>query len=203
MGIWEILTDGSLWPFQVSFFVMLGMAGLFVTGTVDHLLDSVHIFDGADAVMEKVATLLHIGKVPMSALLMTFFTFFTAGGFSFATTWAGSFGTMPPTLLSLAAGFASAIVIGTPASRLVAMIMPKQVETDSFSSKALVWRQCEVLSAPTAVGLPGEAVALDPNGRKAYLLVYAKPDEELKAGPAVIVSQDEEGRYVASNESKR
>jgi hypothetical protein len=188
----ELLLDPSTWLFTAAIGLVLGLAvleslGLLLghgglSGWAEHWLPDIH---GPDA--DGLLGWLHIGKVPLTILLILFLTAFGLAGFVSQIVARQIFGQFLP--LPLAA--AGAVVLALPAVRVLGgalgRIIPKD-ETFAVSLDELVGRIATVVTGTARQGLPAQARVRDALGRSHYVMV--EPDEnggEFPAGSEVLL----------------
>jgi hypothetical protein len=186
----ELLLDPSTWLFTAAIGLVLGLAvleslGLLLghgglSGWAEHWLPDAHHGDG-------LLGWLHLGKVPLTILLIIFLTAFSLAGFiaqMLARQFLGQFLPLP-----LAA--AGAVILALPAVRVLGgalgRIIPKD-ETFAVSLDDLVGRIATVVTGTARHGRPAQARVRDALGRGHYVMV--EPDEnggEFPAGSEVLL----------------
>jgi len=112
------LFSSALWPFALATVVLLGIAAaealaLLIGASASHWLDGVIAdADHPDGFAGEALGWLHIGKVPLLAILVIFLTTFAVTGFSFQLAAMSMIGHDLPTLLAAAIALFFAIVAG-------------------------------------------------------------------------------------------
>jgi hypothetical protein len=188
----ELLLDPSTWLFTAAIGLVLGLAvieslGLLLghgglSGWAEHWLPDLHDSD-ADGLLGW----LHLGKVPLTILLIVFLTAFSLAGFVAQMLARQILGQFLP--LPLAA--AGAVVLALPAVRVLGgalgRIIPKD-ETFAVSLDELVGRIATVVTGTARHGRPAQARVRDTLGRSHYVMV--EPDhagDEFPVGSEVLL----------------
>lgn len=188
----ELLLDPDTWLFTAAIGLVLGLAvieGLSLllglgglSGWAEHWLPDGH---GPDA--DGWLGWLHLGKVPLTILLILFLTAFSLAGFAaqmLARQLLGQF--LPLPLVAMGALF-----LAVPAVRglggLLGRIMPKD-ETAAISLDELVGRIATVVAGTARFGRPAQARVRDGLGRTHYVMVEPDADgAEFPAGTEVLL----------------
>ncbi|BBL76146.1 YqiJ family protein [Methylomagnum ishizawai] len=188
----DLFFDPATWLFTAAIGLVLGLAvveslGLLLgqgglSGWAEHWLPDLH---GPDA--DGWLGWLHLGKVPLTILLIVFLTAFGVVGFAaqmMARRWFGGFLPLP----LVAAG---AVVLAVPAVRTLGgalgRILPKD-ETFAVSLDELAGRIAIVVTGTARLGRPAQARVRDALGRTHYVMV--EPDDgdtEFAAGSEVLL----------------
>jgi hypothetical protein len=162
--------------------LLLGHGGLF--GWLDHGLDA-HGPDAPDA--EGLFGWLHIGKVPLTILLILFLSTFGLAGFATQMLARGLLGQfLPLPLAALAAAF-----VALPTVRLLggifSRLLPKD-QTFATSLDDLTGRIAVVVGGAARQGLFAQARVKDAYGAAHYVMVEPdNPAEEFPKGTEVLL----------------
>jgi hypothetical protein len=193
----------SLWPFTVAIGLLLALAvleaaslvvGVSMSHWLDMAVDHPDHPDHPDGPVNAALGWLHIGKVPLLALLVIFLTAFAilgiAGQFLAKAVLGGFLPT--PIVVPIAAvlGILAVRVFGRALGRLV----PRD-ESTAISDTSLVGRIGTVVIGTASAGRPAEARLTDEHGNSHYVMVEPDgPDETLEAGASVLLVRHLSGR---------
>ncbi|MGH8429585.1 MAG: YqiJ family protein [Solimonas sp.] len=174
-------------PFLIATLMLLAIAavegfGLLIGMSASHWLDSLlhhsHV-DGAhvDGVHTGVfaSTLgwLHVGKVPVLALIVMFLASFAIVGFLVNMVLHGLFGFYLPALVGAPVAFVAALPVVRFTGRALMRVMPKD-ETSAVSLDSLVGRMATVVSGTARLGFPAQAKVMTESGQPIYVML--EPD---------------------------
>lgn len=193
----------SLWPFTLAIGLLLALAvleavslivGVSMSHWLDMAVDHPDHPDHPDGPVNAALGWLHIGKVPLLALLVIFLTAFAILGI------AGQFlakavlgGFLPPLIVVVIAailGILAVRVFGRALGRLV----PRD-ESTAISDISLVGRIGTVVIGTASAGRPAEVRLTDEHGNSHYVMVEPDGrDETLEAGASVLLVRHLNGR---------
>ena len=190
----SLLSAAEVWPFVVATLVMLlitaleGVAllvGVSAFHWLDHLLPS-----GTGAGhggFDKGLGWLHIGRVPILALLVLFLAAFALLGFAANLVVHHLFGLWLPVWLSMPLALLSALPIVRMLGAGLARLIPAD-ESFAVSLDSLVGRVATVLRGTARHDYPAEAKVSTQHGQTLYIMV--EPDlegETFEAGTSVLL----------------
>ncbi len=190
----------EVWPFSLAV-MLLAIFAVVETLAVLGGVSASHWLDGAAAGLDHtegfasaVLSWLHIGKVPILALLVMLLTSFAVIGFILQFAVNGTSGYFLPAPLaagiSLVGGISIVRVFGAGLSK----IMPKD-ETTAVSDASLVGRIAVVVIGTASQGNPAEARTRDEHGHTHYVMVEPEePDHKLESGSSVLLVRQVSGR---------
>lgn len=172
-------------PFLIAALMLLAIAtvegfGLLIGMSASHWLDSLlhhpvdatHA-DGVHGPFESWLGWLHVGKVPVLALIVMFLAAFTIVGFAVNMVVHGVFGFYLPALFGAPIAFLAALPVVRITGSALIRIMPKD-ETSAVSLDSLVGRIATVVSGTARLGFPAQAKTTSENGQVIYVMV--EPD---------------------------
>jgi hypothetical protein len=191
----SLLFDESTWLFTAAIGLVLGLAmieslGLLLghgglSGWAVHWFpDDVY---GPEVDADGWVGWLHLGKVPLTILLIIFLTAFGLAGFVGQMLAQQLFGSFLPLPLMAAGAFVMAVPTVRVLGGWVGRIMPKD-ETFAISLDELVGRVAVVVTGTARPGRPAQARVRDGLGRSHYVMV--EPDGaagEFPAGAEVLL----------------
>lgn len=173
-------------PFLIAALMLLAIAavegfGLLVGMSASHWLDSLlhHPVDGAhahgvhDGPFVSWLGWLHVGKVPVLALIVMFLAAFAIVGFVLNMVVHGLFGFYLPVLFGAPVAFVAALPVVRVTGSALMRVMPKD-ETSAVSLDSLVGRIATVVSGTARLGYPAQAKAMSETGQVLYVMV--EPD---------------------------
>lgn len=190
----------ELWPFLVATALLLGVAlmeafALFVGVSPSHWFDGM-LADVAHTETPASAALgwLHVGKVPILALIVIFLSGFALTGFAMQFLVSSLQGMFVPPLAATAVaafgGVASVRMLGGALARITT-----NDDSTAVPTTDLVGRIGVVVIGTASAGRPAEARIHDQHGAAHYVMV--EPDEpgaELAAGASVLLVRHLGGR---------
>lgn len=174
-------------PFLVAALVLLAIAavegfGLLVGMSASHWLDSLlhpaHV-DGAHAeglhtgAFASTLGWLHVGKVPLLALVVMFLASFAIVGFLVNMVVHGLFGFYLPALIGAPIAFIAALPVVRVTGHALIRVMPKD-ETAAVSLDSLVGRIATIVNGTARIGFPAQAKTTTESGQPLYVMV--EPD---------------------------
>lgn len=194
------LFSSALWPFALATVVLLGVAAaealaLLIGASASHWLDGVITdADHPDGVAGEALGWLHIGKVPLLAILVIFLTTFAVTGFSFQLAAMSMVGHYLPTLLAVGLALVCAVVAVRVLGAALGKVIPRD-ETTAVPDASLVGRVGTVVIGAARAGRPAQARIHDEHGTVHYVMVEPEgPDESLEAGASVLLVRHLSGR---------
>jgi hypothetical protein len=174
---------------------MIEGLALVIGASATHWLDGAMAdLDPSEGLVSSALDWLHIGKVPILAIIVIFLVAFSATGFvvQFATRSAiGSFMPMPAaTGVALLAAIYAVRVLGATLGRIV----PKD-ETSAVPDASLVGRVGTIVIGAATAGKPAEARLRDEHGGTHYVMVEPEEtDESFETGASVLLVRHLSGR---------
>jgi hypothetical protein len=194
------LFSSALWPFALATVVLLGVAAaealaLLIGASASHWLDGVVAdADHPDGFTGEALGWLHIGKVPLLAILVIFLTTFAVTGFSFQLAAMSMIGHYLPTLLAVGLALVCAVVAVRVLGAALGKVIPRD-ETTAVPDASLVGRVGTVVIGAARAGRPAQARIHDEHGTAHYVMVEPEgPDESLEAGASVLLVRHLSGR---------
>ena len=203
--------------FTVALLIVLALAllevlSLMVGGTLlggeTEVPDAIAVGDGeisfdggAEGVLGDVLAWLHVGRVPITILLILFLLGFGISGLALQTAVKTMFGGAMPVPIAVAA----ALFVAFPATRIRGGILRPLIprdETEAVSHDSFLGLEAQILSGTARRGAPAEARLRDRYGRSHYIMVEPDADEEVfAAGTQVLVLKRRDAIYRAINNS--
>lgn len=164
-------------PFLIASLVLLAIAaveglGLIIGASASHWLD--HLLHSPTDVAESWLGWLHVGKVPLLALVVVFLAAFAVTGFAVNIVVKSLFGGYLPALFGAPLALLAALPVVRFAGGMLARIMPKE-ETSAVSVDSLVGRIATVVSGIARQGYPAQARVTSEHGQTLYVMV--EPDD--------------------------
>jgi Protein of unknown function (DUF1449) len=187
----------ELWPFGLAAGLMLGLAIIEALALIAGFT-ALHWeggdFDHADGPVGDALGWLHVGKVPLLAIVVIFLTTFAVVGFVFQFLARGAIGYFPPLPLAVAV----ALVVGVMGVRLfgaaLGRIIPRD-ETTAVADQSLVGRVGTVVIGTASVGKPAQARVRDDHGATHYVMVEPEEsDQSFAAGTSILLVRHLSGR---------
>lgn len=169
------------------------LSGLTLSGWLDTLF-----IDSLPAATDSWLGWLHVGRVPVLVLLVTWLTAFSIIGMSFNAVAYSVFGLYIYPLLTVPA----ALLCSIPVVRLVgaglAKILPKD-ETSAVLLETLVGRTAVIINGTARVNYPAEAKTKNDQGQTFYVRVEPEHDTQtFGAGQSVLLIKQIAGnRFLA------
>jgi hypothetical protein len=194
------LFSSALWPFALATVVLLGVAAaealaLLIGASASHWLDGVVAdADHPDGFAGEALGWLHIGKVPLLAILVIFLTTFAVTGFSCQLAAMSMIGHYLPTLLAVGLASVGAVVAVRVLGGALGKVIPRD-ETTAVPDASLVGRVGTIVIGAARAGRPAQARIHDEHGTVHYVMVEPEgPDESLEAGASVLLVRHLSGR---------
>lgn len=199
-----VLFAAETWPFAVATLLMLlitAVEGIALLGGVSafHWLE--HLLPGSkgpvQGVLDKGLGWLHVGRVPVLALLILFLAAFAMTGFASNMVMHRLLGTWLPVWVSTPV----AVVAALPLVRLLGTGMSRLVPADesfAVSLDSLVGRVATVLGGTARHGYPAEAKVMNQYGQTLYVMVEPDlPDVIFQPGASVLLVRQITGNRFA------
>jgi hypothetical protein len=190
----------ELWPFALATGLMLAVAAmealtLLLGASASHWLDGLIDHPGEpDGPVSAALGWLHVGKVPVLAILVMFMTVFAVAGFAIQLAMRGTTGYFLP--LPLAVGVAA--VGGVLAVRFLGSALGRLIPKDESTAVAdasLVGRVAVVVIGAARAGRPAEARTHDEHAAAHYVMVEPEePGETFEKGTSVLLVRHLNGR---------
>jgi len=164
-------------PFLIASLVLLAIAaveglGLIVGASASQWLD--HWVHGpADGMAESWLGWLHVGKVPLLALIVVFLAAFAVLGFGMNIVVHALFGAYVPPLVAAPLALLASLPVVRVTGGVLGRIMPRE-ETSAVSIDSLVGRIATVVSGTARHGYPAQARVTNEHGQSIYVMV--EPD---------------------------
>jgi len=205
-----VLFAVETWPFVVATVLLLLitaaeglalLAGISVFHWLDHWLPGVsHAEQGA---LDKGLGWLHVGRVPMLALLVIFLAAFAMTGFALNMVAHRLLGLWVPVWLSIPVAAVAVLpivrILGTGIGRLVPSDESFAVTLDS-----LVGRVATVLGGTARNGYPADAKVLNQHGQMLYVMVEPDTaDAIFEAGASVLLVRQIAGTRLSGSANPR
>jgi hypothetical protein len=194
------LFSSELWPFASATVVLLGLAAaealaLLIGASASHWLDGVIAeADHPDGVAGAALGWLHIGKVPILAILVIFLTTFAVVGFVCQLAVMNATGRFMPPLLAAAIAFVGAALAVRILGAGLGKVIPKD-ETSAVPDASLVGRVGTIVIGAARAGRPAQARIHDEHGATHYVMVEPEgPEESFDAGASVLLVRHLHGR---------
>ena len=168
-------------PYLIATLAMLGIAtleglaliaGVSASGWIDSLLPDHHP-DAAQGHVDSVLGWLHVGRVPLLALIVMLLAAFAIVGFTINMVVHGLFGLYPPMLIGAPVAFVASVPVVRIAGRALSRVMPKE-QSSAVSLESLVGRIATVVAGTARVGFPAQAKLTTEFGQVLYVMV--EPD---------------------------
>jgi Protein of unknown function (DUF1449) len=190
----------ALLPFVLAIGLVLVIAlieavALLAGASPSHWFDGLVSHDGAPDLPDGGALgWLHIGKVPILALLIIFLTSFAVVGFVIQYMTRSATGSFMPSLvavgLATVAGVFAVRILGAGLGKLV----PKD-ESTAVADASLVGRIGTIVIGKATAGRPAETRTYDEHGTVHYVMVEPEgPGEAFEAGASVLLVRHLSGR---------
>jgi hypothetical protein len=188
-------------PFLIAALMLLAIAvvegfGLIIGMSASHWLDSLLHGAQIDATHADglhhgmfASTLgwLHVGKVPVLALIVMFLAAFAIVGFGANMVVHAMFGFYLPALIGAPVAFFAALPVVRVTGSTLARVMPKD-ESSAVSLDSMVGRIATVVAGTARLGFPAQAKAMSEKGQMLYVMVEPDgPDVTFAAGEPVLL----------------
>jgi Protein of unknown function (DUF1449) len=169
-------------PFLIAALVMLAIAvvegiGLVLGASATHWLDSLLHHPEVEGVETGMADSwlgwLHVGKVPLLALVVLLLAAFAIVGFVVNMVVHGLFGIYVPAVIGAPIAFFAALPVVRVTGRALGRVMPRD-ETFAVSLDSLVGRMATILGGTARQGFPAQARVTSEYGQVIYVMV--EPD---------------------------
>lgn len=182
-------------PFLIAAFVLLVLAaveglGLLIGASASHWLDHMlpgHLPDDSGGVFESWLGWLHVGRVPVLALIVIFLAAFSIVGFAINIVVHGLFGFYASPWIGAPVAVFAALPVVRFTGNTLGRLMPKD-ETLAVSLDSLVGRIATVVSGTARQGYPAQAKVTSEHGQVIYVMVEPdNSDVSFGAGEAVLL----------------
>jgi hypothetical protein len=194
------LFSSALSPFVLATIVLLGVAvaealALLIGASASHWLEGVITdADHPDGFAEGALGWLHIGKVPLLAILVIFLTTFAVSGFGLQLAAMRAVGHYLPTLLAVGLALLFAVFAVRVLGAVLGQVFPRD-ETTAVADASLVGRVGTVVIGTARAGRAAQTRIHDEHGTVHYVMVEPEgPDESLEAGASVLLVRHLSGR---------
>ncbi len=189
----ELLLTPQNWPFSVALGLVAALGALQIAlalvggaldfgGDLDTDLD-VEIDGPLDAALDY----LHVGKLPLTILLMLFGLCFGAGGIALQSMVRAQSGTFLPPFLATILAFLLSLPLLRLSGLVLRPLLPRE-ESEAVSSDSFIGLEAQITLGTARRGQPAEAKVRDKWGKTHYISV--EPNEEnqiLTAGSQVLL----------------
>jgi hypothetical protein len=165
-------------PFLIATLLMLLIAvvegaGLLIGASASHWLDSL-LHNGPDGgLFEAWLGWLHVGRVPLLALVVLFLASFAIVGFALNIVVHGLLGFYLSGLIAVPVSLFATLPVVRVTGGALARIMPKE-ESSAVTLDSLVGRIATVVAGTARVGFPAQARVISEHGQPIYVMV--EPD---------------------------
>jgi hypothetical protein len=194
------LFASELWPFALATVVLLGLAAtealsLLIGASASHWLDGmIADADHPDGAAGEALGWLHIGKVPLLAILVIFLTTFAVVGFVCQLAAMSAIGHFMPALLAAGIALVGAVAAVRGLGAALGKLIPRD-ETTAVPDASLVGRVGTIVIGAARAGRPAQARIHDEHGSVHYVMVEPEgPDESFEAGTSVLLVRHLSGR---------
>lgn len=192
------------WPFVVATFLLLVIAiaeglALLVGGSlfhwVEHLLPALH--GASHGVFDKALGWLHVGRVPVLVILVTFLAAFAIIGFGINIITYHLLSSWAPAQLSVPVAALAALPLVRLTASGVARVMP-QDQSFAVTLDSLVGRVATVLGGCARRGYPAQAKVTSQHGQTLYVMVEPDADGSVfEPGASVLLVRQVAGNRFA------
>jgi hypothetical protein len=197
------LLSPELWPFALATGLLLAVAAmealaLILGASIFHWLDGAGAHPGdiaeADGPVSAALGWLHIGKVPLLAILVIFLTSFAVTGFVAQFAIKSASGHFLAPLIASAIAF----IVGVLAVRILGAGLGRMVpkdETSAVADASLVGRVGTIVIGVARAGRPAEARIHDEHGTPHYIMVEPEgASDTFESGSSVLLVRHLNGR---------
>lgn len=190
----------ELWPFALATGLIVAVAAaealaLLIGASTSQWVDGLLGGDGhAEGPVNAALGWLHIGKVPILAVVVIFLTTFAATGFASQFAARAATGHLIPQFFAIGlatiAGVFAVRYLGTALARVI----PKD-ETSAIADASLIGRVGIIVIGTARAGRPAEARLRDEYGTTHYVMVEPEdPDQMFASGASVLLVRHIGGR---------
>lgn len=191
----------ELWPFLLASSLLVAVAAvealtLLLGASASHWVDALIEHPGEpDGALSATLGWLHVGKVPLLAILVIFATAFAVTGFVVQFAARGVTGhfiaVLPAVVLAALGGVLAVRFLGAQLGRII----PRD-ESAAVPDASLVGRVAVVVIGAARAGRPAEARTHDEHGAAHYVMIEPEePSEILSAGASVLLVRHLRGRH--------
>lgn len=191
----------ELWPFSLAAGLMVALAvleslALLVGASMLHWHDAAvgDAPEAPDGIVAEALGWLHVGKVPLLAILVIFLTVFAVTGFVAQLVSRGLVGIFMPLPVAVAVAAVAAVSGVRVFGGALGRIIPKD-ETTAVPDVSLVGRVGTIVIGTARAGKPAEARIRDEFGETHYVMVEPEAaDQTFEAGASVLLVRHLSGR---------
>jgi hypothetical protein len=151
------------------------VAGVSAAGWLDSILTHDHP-EIAQGHVDSVLGWLHVGRVPMLALVVILLAAFALIGFTINMVVHGLFGFYPPIFLGAPVAFLASVPVLRISGKALSKVMPRD-ESTAVSLDSLVGRIATVIGGTARVGFPAQAKVSTEHGQALYVMVEPDADD--------------------------
>lgn len=181
-------------PFLIASLVLLAIAvvegfGVLIGASASQWLDSLlpHPHDGVHGAFESWLGWLHVGRVPLLALVVLLLAAFAMIGFALNLVVHGLLGFYVPAIASAPVALLASLPVVRVTGGILARVMPKD-ESSAVSIDSLVGRIATVVSGTARHGYPAQARVTSEHGQTLYVMVEPDAAEvSFAAGESVLL----------------
>jgi hypothetical protein len=196
----RLLFSSELWPFALATVVLMGLAAaealaLLIGASASHWLDGIIAnVDHPDGPVGATLGWLHIGKVPILAIIVIFLTAFAVLGFVCQLAAMSAIGHFMPPLLAAAIAFVGGAVAVRVLGTALGKLIPRD-ETTAVPDASLVGRVGTIVIGEARSGRPAQARIHDEHGAVHYVMVEPEgPEVSFESGTSVLLVRHLHGR---------
>ena len=188
----------ELWPFALAAGLLVALAAiealaLLIGAGTSHWFDG-DVVESPDGAVGAALGWLHVGRVPILAILTIFLTTFAVSGFVCQFVAKSMIGHFLPSLLAVGIAFVAGLLGVRIMGGALAKVIPKD-ETTAVSDVSLVGRVGTIVIGAARAGRPAQTRVHDEHGTAHYVMVEPEgPDEAFEAGTSVLLVRHLSGR---------
>jgi hypothetical protein len=191
----------ELWPFALATGLIIALAvmeslALLLGASVFHWFEGADSHpDAPDGPMGAALGWLHLGKVPLLAVLVIFLTAFAVTGFASQFVVKSAMGQFMPPLVAAGIAFAVGVFAVRTLGAAVGRMVPKD-ETTAVPDASLVGRVGTIVIGVASAGRPAQARIHDEHGTAHYIMVEPEgPGETFGTGASILLVRHLTGRH--------
>jgi hypothetical protein len=191
-----VLFAAETWPFTVATFLVLlvaiveGLAmviGANISEWLQHALPDP--WDSVQGPFDKLLGWLHIGRVPVLALLVLFLGGFALTGFGLNMVAHRVFGIWVPPAIAAPLAFFAALPIVRILGAGLARLIPHD-ETYAVTFESLIGRIATIVGGTARTGYPAQAKVINEHGQPIYVMVEPDTDGvEFQGGERILLKR--------------
>lgn len=199
-----MLSAVQTWPFSCAtvlliFITVAEGVALFAGASLFHWLEhALHLPGGHEGFFARGLSWLHVGRVPLLALLVAFLAAFAMIGFALDLAAHQLLGLWLPVPLSVPLAVVGALPVVRLAAQRLGRVIP-QDQSFAVTLGSLVGRVATVLAGHARKGRPAQAKVSSEHGQTLYVMV--EPDAEglaFEAGTSVLLVRQISGSRFAA-----